>query len=156
MKMKTKTIRRLALVMIALSLAAAVFTGCGKSEEGAPTSNASVTKTEASASPTLEQQKSAPGEQELRNGLAACDNNDYEAAAQFFRAAAEQGNSDAMLMLFFCYCEGLGVERQEEGLGDKYLKPAAEAGNEIAMASYASYIRCFPLSMTRRSHRSRQ
>ncbi|MBO7090060.1 MAG: type II secretion system protein GspG [Lentisphaeria bacterium] len=131
MKMKTKTIRRLALVMIALSLAAAVFTGCGKSEEGAGT------KTEAaSGSSTLEQEKSAPGEAELRNGLAACDKNDYEAAAKFFRAAAEQGNSDAMLLYYDCLVRSKIAKDRADSI--EWLEKAAEAGNLTAQALYGS------------------
>ena len=131
MKMKTKTIRRLALVMIALSLAAAVFTGCGKSEEGAGT------KTEAaSGSSTLEQEKSAPGEAELRNGLAACDKNDYEAAAKFFRAAAEQGNSDAMLLYYDCLVSSKIAKDRADSI--EWLEKAAEAGNLTAQALYGS------------------
>ena len=131
MKMKTKTIRRLALVMIALSLAAAVFTGCGKSEEGAGT------KTEAaSGSSTLEQQKSAPGEAELRYGLAACDKNDYEAAAKFFRAAAEQGNSDAMLLYYDCLVSSKIAKDRADSI--EWLEKAVEAGNLTAQALYGS------------------
>ncbi len=129
--MTTKTIRRLALVMIALSLAAAVFTGCGKSEEGAGT------KTEAaSGSSTLEQEKSAPGEAELRNGLAACDKNDYEAAAKFFRAAAEQGNSDAMLLYYDCLVSSKIAKDRADSI--EWLEKAAEAGNLTAQALYGS------------------
>ncbi|MDD6338513.1 MAG: hypothetical protein PUC15_09070, partial [Lentisphaeria bacterium] len=131
MKMKTKTIRRLALVMIALSLAAAVFTGCGKSEESAGT------KTEAaSGSSTLEQEKSAPGEAELRNGLAACDKNDYEAAAKSFRAAAEQGNTDAMLLYYDCLVSSKIAKDRADSI--EWLEKAAEAGNLTAQALYGS------------------
>lgn len=131
MKMKTKTIRRLALAMIALSLAAAVFTGCGKSEEGAGT------KTEAaSGSSTLEQEKSAPGEAELRYGLAACDKNDYEAAAKSFRAAAEQGNSDAMLLYYDCLVSSKIAKDRADSI--EWLEKAAEAGNLTAQALYGS------------------
>ena len=134
--MKMKTIRRLALAILALSLTAAVFTGCGKSEEGVPASNASETKTEAFASTTLEQQKSAPGEAELRNGLAACDKNDYESAAKSFRAAAEQGNTDAMLLYYDCLVSSKIAKDRADSI--EWLEKAAEAGNPTAQALYGS------------------
>ena len=128
--MKTKTIRRLALAILALSLTAAIFTGCGKSEEGAEKNG------KASASPTLEQEKSAPGEAELRNGLAACDKNDYEAAVKSFRAAAEQGNSDAMLLYYDCLASSKIAKDRADSR--EWLEKAAEAGNLTAQALYGS------------------
>ena len=129
--MKTKTIRRLALAMIALSLTAAAFTGCGRSEEGAESKAET-----ASASTTLEQEKSAPGEAELRNGLAACDKNDYEAAAKSFRAAAEQGNSDAMLLYYDCLASSKIAKDRADSR--EWLEKAAETGNLTAQALYGS------------------
>lgn len=131
--MKTKTIRRLAPAMIALSLTAAVFTGCGKSEDGAET------KTETSGSPAVEQKKNEPGEAELRKGLAACDKNDFEAAANSFRAAAEQGNTDAMLLYFDCLAGGRGTGK-DKAAAEEWLKKAVEAGNPTAQALYGSYL----------------
>ena len=133
MKMITKTIRRLALAMIALSLTAAVLTGCGKGEEGAET------KTEASGSSTLERKNSGPGEAELGNGLAACDRNDFEAAAKSFRAAAEQGNTDAMLLYFDCLARGRGTGK-DKSAAEEWLKKAVDAGNPTAQALYGSYL----------------
>ena len=132
--MKTKTIRRLALPMIALSLTAAAFTGCGRSEEGAESKAET-----ASARSTLEQEKSVPGEAELKYGLAACDNQDFEAAAKSFRAAAEQGCTDAMLLYFDCLARGRGTGK-DKAAAEKWLKKAVDAGNPTAQALYGSYL----------------
>ncbi|MBP5585161.1 MAG: type II secretion system protein GspG [Lentisphaeria bacterium] len=134
--MKMKSIRSAFFAVVAIFLTVAAFTGCGKSEEGAPASNASETKTEASASTTLEQQKSAPGEAELRKGLAACDKNDYEAAVKSFRAAAEQGNSDAMLLYYDCLVSSKIAKDRADSI--EWLEKAAEAGNLTAQALYGS------------------
>ena len=132
--MKTKTICRLAFAMIALSLTAAAFTGCGKSGEGAETKSETT-----SGSLTLEQKKNEPGEAELRNGLAACDNHDFEAAAKSFRAAAEQGSTDAMLLYFDCLARGSGIGK-DKAAAEEWLKKAVEAGNPTAQALYGSYL----------------
>ena len=131
--MKTKMIRRLALAMIALSLAAATFTGCGRSGEDVES------KAETSGSPNLEQKNNEPGEAELRNGLAACDRNDFEAAAKSFRAAAEQGSTDAMLLYFDCLARGRGTG-EDKAAAEEWLKKAVEAGNPTAQALYGSYL----------------
>ena len=127
--MKTKTIRSLTLAILALSLTANAFTGCGRSGEGAET------KAEASGSSTLEQKKSEPGEAELRNGLAACDKKDYEAAVKSFLAAADQGNTDAMLLYSDCLAKGNGIGK-DMAASEEWLKKAAEAGNTTAQALY--------------------
>ena len=129
--MKTKAIRNIFFAVIAVFLTVAAFTGCGKSEEGAGT------KTEvASGSSTLEQQKSAPGEAELRKGLAACDKNDLEAAVKSFRAAAEQGNTDAMLLYYDCLVSSKIAKDRADSI--EWLEKAAEAGNLTAQALYGS------------------
>ena len=135
--------------VLAVSLALTLLPGCGKNRaEGKETpapaeSKAEVTtETPAPAENTAEAAKTeaSKGRRELEAGYAAMDAKDYATAVEHFTKSADEGNSDAMLMLYICYCEELGVKRQEEGMGDKYLKPAAETGNGIAMAFYASYI----------------
>ena len=131
--------------ILAGSLALTLLPGCGKDAAGgketpSPAESQAEAATETPAKGEAAKPEAAKGSAELEAGYAAMDAKDYTTAAEHFTKSADEGNSDAMLMLFFCYCEGLGVERQEEGMGDKYLKPAAEAGNEIAMTSYASYI----------------
>ena len=130
--------------ILAVSLALTLLPGCGKdAAEGKEISAQAESKADAATeTPAQAESKAeaAKGIQELEAGYAAMDAKDYATAVEHFTKSADEGNSDAMLMLYVCYCEGLGVERQEEGMGDKYLKPAAEAGNEIAMTSYASYI----------------
>ena len=128
-----ETMKRVFLVLpgiLAVSLALTLLPGCDEETDGGKD------KSEQTGS----KEEAAKGIQELEAGYAAMDAKDYKTAAEHFTKSADEGNSDAMLMLYICYCEGLGVERQEEGMGDKYLKPAAEAGNEIAMTSYVSYI----------------
>ncbi len=130
--------------ILAVSLALTLLPGCGKNAaEGKETPAQTESKADAAAeTPAQAESKAeaAKGSAELEAGYAAMDAKDYATAVEHFTKSADESNSDAMLMLYVCYCEGLGVERQEEGMGDKYLKPAAEAGNEIAMTSYASYI----------------
>ena len=121
--------------ILTLSLALTILPGCGKKSSGEPEQSAQTGNKAEVAKP-----EAAKGSQELEAGYAAMDAKDYATAVEHFTKSADEGNADAMLMLYVCYCEGLGVERQEEGMGDKYLKPAAETGNRIAMAVYASYI----------------
>ena len=116
--------------ILAVSLALTLLPGCGKETAGEQEKPAQIES----------QAEAANGKQELEAGYAAMDAKDYATAVEHFTKSADEGNADAMLMLYVCYCEGLGVERQEEGMGDKYLKPAAETGNGIAMTFYASYI----------------
>lgn len=116
--------------VLAVSLALTLLPGCDDKTDGEKDKSE---QTESKA-------EAAKGSRELEAGYAAMDAKDYATAVEHFTKSADEGNSDAMLMLYVCYCEGLGVERREEGMGDKYLKPAAEAGNEFAMTAYASYI----------------
>lgn len=116
--------------VLAVSLALTLLPGCDDKTDGEKDKSE---QTESKA-------EAAKGSRELEAGYAAMDAKDYATAVEHFTKSADEGNADAMLMLYVCYCEGLGVERREEGMGDKYLKPAAEAGNEFAMTAYASYI----------------
>ena len=118
--------------ILALALAATLLAGCDDKQDAAGedgTSGQIETKAEA-----------VKGAEELEAGYAAMDAGDYKTAVEHFTKSADEGNSDALLMLYVCYCEGFGVKKQEEGMAEKYLKPAADAGNEIAMTFYGFHI----------------
>jgi len=139
-----KHVSRAIPAALAVTLALTLLPGCGKDAPGEQEKSAQAENETAAATETPARTESkaeaAKGSRELEAGFAAMDAKDYTTAVEHFTKSADEGNADAMLMLYVCYCEGLGVERQEEGMGEKYLKPAADAGNEIAMTSYASYI----------------
>ena len=147
-----ETMKRVSLALpgiLTLSLALTLLPGCGQKAAGEPEQSAQTgSKAEAAvetpAQPESKAEAAKPeaakGARELEAGYAAMDAKDYATAVEHFTKSADEGSADAMLMLYVCYCEELGVKRQEEGMGDKYLKPAAETGNGIAMAFYASYI----------------
>ena len=80
-----------------------------------------------------ETEKSASGDWEYKKGLAAFDNGDHEKAAKLFRAGAEKGNSNAMVMLSYCKEEGLGTE-QDDSAANLWMLKAADKGNPIAQA----------------------
>ena len=88
-----------------------------------------------------EKVKPAPknaGTADLKKGLAAFDDEEYEDAVEYFEAAAKKGNSDAMLLLGFCLHDGIGVEKDiEDSLF--WLKKSADAGNANGQAVYAVY-----------------
>jgi len=64
------------------------------------------------------------------NGLGV-DKNE-KAAADWFKKAAEIGESDSMFHLAWMYQEGIGVEQNDE-LSAEYLYKSAEAGWEPAI-----------------------
>ena len=137
-----KTIRMAASAVLALFLSAAVFTGCGRDANGPASS-----KKETSDSANIEQEKSVPGATEYANGLAAWEKKDYEEAAKCFRAAAEQGHTDAMVLYAMnCLGKGKGVEKDEDAATD-WLKKAADAGNSTALVLYGNSL----LSQDRKS-----
>ena len=128
-----KTIRMTITAVLALFLTAAVFTGYGK-EANDPTGAKNGTPGNANA----EQEKSMPGATEYANGLAAWEKKDYEEAAKSFRAAAEQGHTDAMVLYAVnCLEKGKGIEKDEDAATD-WLKKAADAGNATAQAFYGT------------------
>ena len=55
-----------------------------------------------------------------------------KAAADWFKKAAEIGESDSMFHLAWMYQEGIGVEQNDE-LSAEYLYKSAEAGWEPAI-----------------------
>ena len=80
-----------------------------------------------------ETEKSASGDREYKQGLAAFDRGDHGEAAKLFRAGAEKGNSNAMVMLSYCKEEGLGTE-QDDSSSKLWMLKAADKGNPIALA----------------------
>jgi len=62
---------------------------------------------------------------------------DYEEARRIARPLAEQGNSDAMLLMGIMSFSGLGVERDQRKAFDYYSR-AAEDGQEAAMHNLAT------------------
>jgi len=68
------------------------------------------------------------GDRDYQQGAAAIKAGNPEDAVKSFQAAANKGNSDAMLLLAFCYGEGKGVKKNEDK-ADRLLEDAADAGN---------------------------
>ncbi len=68
----------------------------------------------------------------LNNGTEAYDKGDYEAAVEYYRAAAMCGvNFFALNKLGVCYEDGVGVEQDYEKAVEYYRK-SAEQGNDWA------------------------
>ena len=57
---------------------------------------------------------------------------DYVKAVEWYRKAAEQGNSDAQFNLGFCYAKGNGVKKDYEQ-AVKWFRKAVEQGNSYAL-----------------------
>ena len=107
----TKNIRNIFLAVAALVLTGAIFTGCGRNEK---TGN-ECGKTEVFAD-------------DLQKGNAAYDEGEYDAATEFFRIAAQEGNSEALFCLGRAYYFGMGVEQNfQEAV--KWFRLAADQGN---------------------------
>ena len=129
----SKTIRMAASASLAVVLTAAVLTGCGKNANGPASS-----KEETSDNANAKQETGAPGAAEYANGLAAWEKKDYGEAAKSFLAAAEHGNTDAMVLYAEnCLGKGKGVGKDEDTAMD-WLKKAADAGNTTAQAFYGT------------------
>ena len=101
----TKMSRNIFFAVVAVILAVAAFTGCGKSGENT--------------------------EDLLQEGNAAFEAKDYETAVKFFSLAAEQGNAEAQFMLGYCYKAGIGVEANGAE-AEKWFHKAAEQGDQSA------------------------
>lgn len=110
----TKTRRNIffaVAAVVAVVLTGAIFTGCGRNEK---TGN-ECGKTEVFAD-------------DLQKGNAAYDEGDYDAATEFFRIAAQEGNSEAQFCLGRAYYFGMGVEQNfQEAV--KWFRLAADQGN---------------------------
>ena len=68
---------------------------------------------------------------ELEKGFAAYQREDYKAAFEHFKTAAEWGDVDAQYELGYCYYWGEGVEENKAAAVEWYRK-AAEQGNAHA------------------------
>ena len=64
-------------------------------------------------------------------GLKAYAEQDYPAAVESFKFAAERGHTEARFQLGKCYYDGMGVEKNEAE-GVRWLRAAAEQGDETA------------------------
>lgn len=135
--------------ILAILLTSAVITACGKNEQTAPEKSEepegnAVSQNATSNDATVEQAENeaeTPGsdEAEFKAGLAAFDQKDYAAAVKSFRAGAEQGNVEAQLMLGHCLLKGLGVRKNVTD-AMKWMKKAADSGNQYAEASYGTLL----------------
>src|SRR5437899_3427505 len=68
---------------------------------------------------------------DLNDGIAAYQSNDYGTAFAKFKKAAEAGNADAQTRLGFMYAVGKGVA-QDYPQAVRWYTKAAEAGNQDA------------------------
>ena len=105
MMSNTKMSRSIFLAAVAVFLAGAISTGCGKSEEAILA--------------------------ELNAGNAAFDAKDYETAAKHFESAGKHGNAEAQYKLGECYATGNGVEASASE-AVKWYRKAAEQGHAEA------------------------
>ena len=130
------------LAVAAVVLAVALFTGCGnKSVE---------TKNEASGGKvyvdyaTEEDRILATdqsGAAERLAGIAALEKlNDHEKAKRHFRAGAEKGDRDAMMLYAICLDRKYVSGEKDEAATEEWLKKAAETGDPLALAYYGVYL----------------
>ena len=108
----TKMSRSIFLAAVAVFLAGAISTGCGKSEEAILA--------------------------ELNAGNAALDAKDYETAAKHFESAGKHGNAEAQYKLGECYATGNGVEASASE-AVKWYRKAAEQGHTEAQYQLGSW-----------------
>ena len=74
----------------------------------------------------------------LQKGRTAYKAEDFEAAAEFFRKAAERGNVNAQCNLGICYDKGIGVE-QDSVEAAKWFRKAAEQGDAEAQCNLGRF-----------------
>jgi len=60
---------------------------------------------------------------------------DYKKAFEWYSKAAQQGNSQAQLIVGMMYFKGEGVQQNNE-LAEKWLRKAAENGNKDALSLF--------------------
>ena len=77
-------------------------------------------------------------QKEFRDGIAAYDRKEFGEAVKLFRAGAEKGGVEAQIMLACCLEKGIGIEKDEKE-AEKWMKKAADAGNAVAQAVYATH-----------------
>ncbi len=113
--------------LLALFLAATFAAGYGKDakDEAKPASGETVLD------------ESRTEHEDYKKGIAAFEKKYFAEAVKLFRAGAEKGDTDAMLMLSFCLENGKGVEEdQDESM--KWGKKAADTGLPLAQAMYGA------------------
>lgn len=167
--MSSRIVSRMFVFLAALVLTGAIFTGCGKQDAADAQGKSAQIGSKTEQVKGIEELEAGyaaidagidaiyghaqyrtamdPPENVQHETIAAAiangayGENQYKIAVEHFRKSADEGNTDAMLMLYLCCRRGIGVKRQEEGeIADQYLIPAAEAGNEIAKAFYGQYL----------------
>ena len=137
--------------ILALFLAATFAAGCGKAaqDEAKPASGKAAhdEAKPASGETAQDEAKPASGENALKEsgaehedyqkGIAAFEQKDFAEAVKLFRAGAEKGDTEAMLMLSFCLEHGKGVEEDEDE-SIQWGKKAADTGHPLAQAMYGT------------------
>lgn len=124
LRLRRKRSFRILTGIMALFLAAALVPGYAYDAKNARKTSSSKMQSEA-------------GREEYTKGMAAFEKKDYKEAARLFRAGAEKGDTDAMLMLSFCLENGKGVEEdQDESM--TWGKKAADTGLPLAQAMYGA------------------
>ena len=108
--------------IMALFLAAALVPGYAYDAKNAQKTSSSKKQSEA-------------GREEYTKGMAAFEKKDYKEAARLFRAGAENGDTDAMVMLAYCLENAKGVKK-DLNESKNWYKKAADAGNALAQAMY--------------------
>ena len=108
--------------IMALFLAAALVPGYAYDAKNARKTSSSKKQSEA-------------GREEYTKGMAAFEKKDYKEAARLFRAGAENGDTDAMVMLAYCLENAKGVKK-DLNESKNWYKKAADAGNALAQAMY--------------------
>ena len=81
----------------------------------------------------------AEGMEKYEDGIAAFKDGEFEEAVKLFRAGAEKGSEEAMMMLSKCLDEGIGTEEDVEETVE-WMKKAADKGNAIAQALYGMHL----------------
>ena len=110
MKTRTPAIRILVrtAVVALVAVSTAFFASCSKKDEGAA--------------------KKEEAAKELKAAKDAIKDKKFDDAAKSLQSASDKDDSEATLLLAFCYGEGKGVEKDEKK-ADELLKKAADAGN---------------------------
>ena len=97
--------------IMALFLAAALVPGYAYDAKNAQKTSSSKKQSEA-------------GREEYTKGMAAFEKKDYKEAARLFRAGAENGDTDAMVMLAYCLENAKGVKKDLNESKNWYKKTA--------------------------------
>ena len=131
----TKNIRIIFFSVAAVFLSVASFAGCCKDgRDGAESKN------EASNGVSPGRKMDGPGAAEREAGIAALERKDREEAMKDFRAGAEKGDPDAMLLYAICLDRDSGSGEKDEAATGEWLKKAAETGDPTAQYYYGSFL----------------